>query len=143
MTTRLLLQEGVLKKVTTRLLLQEGVLEKVTTKLLLQEGVLEKVTAKLLLQEGVLEKVTTRFLLQEGVLEKVTTRLQKLVQDLQLHLADSRRGERLRSGLQLAILGKPNVGKSSLLNALTQKPTAIVSPIPGGYADCFYKELFM
>lgn len=61
-------------------------------------------------------------------------RLQQLVQDLQLHLADNRRGERLRSGLQLAILGQPNVGKSSLLNALTQRPAAIVSSIPGGYS---------
>ncbi|XP_045101149.1 tRNA modification GTPase GTPBP3, mitochondrial-like isoform X4 [Portunus trituberculatus] len=69
--------------------------------------------------------------IEEGVVEEVRIKLQQLVQDLQCHLADSRRGERLRSGLQLAILGQPNVGKSSLLNALTQRPTAIVSPIPG------------
>ena len=81
------------------------------------------------------------FVLQEGVVEEVMVKLKQLVQDLQHHLADSRRGERLRSGLQLAILGQPNVGKSSLLNALTQRPTAIVSPIPGKCIGCFYKAI--
>lgn len=51
-------------------------------------------------------------------------------------MSDERRGERLRSGLHLAILGKPNVGKSSLLNTLTQRPAAIVSPIPGILVHC-------
>lgn len=55
----------------------------------------------------------------------------KLIGEMRKHLADERRGERLRSGLHLAILGRPNTGKSSFLNALVQRPAAIVSPIPG------------
>lgn len=70
-------------------------------------------------------------LLQEGVVGEVEASLHQLVQELEQHLADNRRGERLRSGLHITILGKPNVGKSSLLNALSQRPAAIVSPIPG------------
>lgn len=51
------------------------------------------------------------------------------------HLDDGRRGERLREGFQIAIVGAPNVGKSSLMNALAQKDVAIVSQIAGTTRD--------
>mmetsp|Transcript_19887 Transcript_19887/g.32613 ORF Transcript_19887/g.32613 Transcript_19887/m.32613 type:complete len:310 (+) Transcript_19887:728-1657(+) len=51
------------------------------------------------------------------------------------HLNDSRRGERLRDGLTVAIVGPPNAGKSSFLNLLAQRPAAIVSSIPGTTRD--------
>lgn len=51
------------------------------------------------------------------------------------HLDDRRRGEILREGLSVAILGAPNVGKSSLMNALTRRETAIVSAIAGTTRD--------
>jgi tRNA modification GTPase len=51
------------------------------------------------------------------------------------HLEDSRRGEMLREGLRLTILGPPNAGKSSLLNALARRDVAIVSEIPGTTRD--------
>ncbi len=44
-------------------------------------------------------------------------------------------GERLRDGLTVAIVGAPNVGKSSLLNALANRDVAIVSPLPGTTRD--------
>ncbi|XP_002128736.2 5-taurinomethyluridine-[tRNA] synthase subunit GTPB3, mitochondrial [Ciona intestinalis] len=59
----------------------------------------------------------------------------KMISKIQHHLSDERRGERLRDGVRVAIIGKPNVGKSSLLNAVTQRPAAIVSPIPGTTRD--------
>lgn len=55
--------------------------------------------------------------------------------EIAAHLDDRRRGEVLREGLSVAILGAPNVGKSSLMNALTRRETAIVSPIAGTTRD--------
>ena len=51
------------------------------------------------------------------------------------HLKDGRRGERLRTGVRLAIIGPPNAGKSSLMNALAQREAAIVSDIAGTTRD--------
>ncbi len=51
------------------------------------------------------------------------------------HLADGRRGERLREGLVFAIAGPPNVGKSSLMNALAGRDVAIVAATPGTTRD--------
>ncbi len=46
-----------------------------------------------------------------------------------------RSGERLRDGLEIAILGAPNVGKSSIINALAKREAAIVSSIAGTTRD--------
>ena len=55
--------------------------------------------------------------------------------EIRAHLADERRGEALREGLRLAIVGPPNAGKSSLINALAKRDAAIVSEIPGTTRD--------
>ena len=51
------------------------------------------------------------------------------------HLNDAHRGERLRAGLSLAIIGPPNAGKSCLLNRLAKRDVAIVSDIAGTTRD--------
>ena len=50
-------------------------------------------------------------------------------------LADNRRGERLRDGVSVAILGPPNAGKSSLMNALARRDVAITSHLAGTTRD--------
>jgi tRNA modification GTPase len=59
----------------------------------------------------------------------------KIIGTIEHHLDDQRRGEALREGLRLTILGPPNAGKSSLINALAQRDAAIVSEIPGTTRD--------
>ncbi|HYD89568.1 MAG TPA: tRNA uridine-5-carboxymethylaminomethyl(34) synthesis GTPase MnmE [Vitreimonas sp.] len=61
--------------------------------------------------------------------------LQALADDMARHLDDAHRGERIRDGYRIAIIGPPNAGKSSLLNALAQREAAIVSDIPGTTRD--------
>ncbi len=61
--------------------------------------------------------------------------LQALADDMGRHLNDAHRGERVRDGYRIAIIGPPNAGKSSLLNALAQREAAIVSDIPGTTRD--------
>jgi tRNA modification GTPase len=50
-------------------------------------------------------------------------------------LGETRRGRLIREGLQVAIVGNPNVGKSSIFNALVGAPRAIVTDVPGTTRD--------
>ncbi|HEU0117687.1 MAG TPA: tRNA uridine-5-carboxymethylaminomethyl(34) synthesis GTPase MnmE, partial [Alphaproteobacteria bacterium] len=73
--------------------------------------------------------------LPKDVNERQRSELGKLADDIARHLDDRHRGERLREGFSIAILGPPNAGKSSLLNALTKRDAAIVSSIAGTTRD--------
>ena len=71
----------------------------------------------------------------DETLKQVATKIDNLITEIKSHLNDNNRGELLRDGLKLAIIGKPNVGKSSLLNFLMKREVAIVSDIAGTTRD--------
>jgi tRNA modification GTPase len=64
-----------------------------------------------------------------------------VLNELRQHLNDGRRGEILREGLHVAVIGPPNAGKSSLINALAQRDVAIVSETAGTTRDIIEVQL--
>ena len=72
--------------------------------------------------------------LPEGLADEVRVAIAGLRAEIAAHLKD-RRGERLRDGLSIAIIGPPNAGKSSLLNLLARREAAIVSETAGTTRD--------
>jgi tRNA modification GTPase len=73
--------------------------------------------------------------LPDGVATAIRPKIGDLRREITAHLADGARGEKIREGLDVAILGAPNVGKSSLLNRLARKDAAIVSEQAGTTRD--------
>ncbi len=73
--------------------------------------------------------------LPKNITDKVEENVKKLAAEIELHLDDKKIGEKIKDGLSLAIIGAPNVGKSSLINFLAQSEVAIVSEIAGTTRD--------
>ena len=73
--------------------------------------------------------------IEEMAAEEVDRQVAEVLLSLDKLLATAQTGRILREGLQTVIIGKPNVGKSSLLNALLKEKRAIVTDIPGTTRD--------
>jgi tRNA modification GTPase len=79
--------------------------------------------------------------LPNGLLEGVGREAAAVSMAIADHLADKRRGERLRDGIEVVIVGAPNAGKSSVLNLLAQRDAAIVSEVAGTTRDVIEVDL--
>ncbi len=73
--------------------------------------------------------------------QDATERLAGVVASLGSVLARSRQGSLLRSGIQVVLAGRPNVGKSSLFNRLAGEDRAIVTAIPGTTRDALRERI--
>ena len=71
------------------------------------------------------------FITQGKVAEKLAT----IISELKIVFAKAKQGSLLREGLQVVLIGQPNVGKSSLMNQLSGEEVAIVTPIAGTTRD--------
>ena len=68
-------------------------------------------------------------------LAQAVAQTRRLRAEMEAQLGDGGRGEVVREGVRVAILGPPNAGKSTLLNALARRPAAIVSDVAGTTRD--------
>jgi tRNA modification GTPase len=73
--------------------------------------------------------------LPEAVADAAAPIITRVAAELEAATADGERGERVRDGFRVAIIGPPNAGKSSLLNALAGRPAAIVTATAGTTRD--------
>jgi len=73
--------------------------------------------------------------IEELTVQEIKIAVDEVLADINVLLATKETGRILRDGLETVIIGKPNVGKSSLLNALLKEKRAIVTDVPGTTRD--------
>ena len=77
----------------------------------------------------------------ESTLTGLGDEMSVLIRDIEKGLNDGRRGEILREGFRVAVIGPPNAGKSTLVNWLSKRPVSIISEQPGTTRDVLEASL--
>ena len=77
----------------------------------------------------------------ESTLTGLDDEMSGLIRDIEKGLNDGRRGEILREGFRIAVIGPPNAGKSTLVNWLSKRPVSIISEQPGTTRDVLEASL--
>ena len=77
----------------------------------------------------------------ESTLTSLGDEMSVLIRDIEKGLNDGRRGEILRDGFRIAVIGPPNAGKSTLVNWLSKRPVSIISEQPGTTRDVLEASL--
>ncbi len=70
-----------------------------------------------------------------GIIKKVKEQNKNIIKKIQVELRNANLSKPIRSGIKIAIIGKPNTGKSSFINFISKKNVAIVTDIPGTTTD--------
>ena len=79
--------------------------------------------------------------LPDNISNNLHNKIDLIIAEMENHLGESNKGEILRNGFKIAIIGEPNVGKSSLINLLAKRDVAIVSEIAGTTRDAIEVNL--
>ncbi len=79
--------------------------------------------------------------IEEVTKEKIEALISELKKDFEKLIENSKISKIIQNGLNVAIVGRPNVGKSSILNFLSQEDKAIVTDVPGTTRDIIEKEI--
>jgi len=75
--------------------------------------------------------------------EKILEKTSKIYDELIELIKNEEKGEIIKNGIKIAIIGKPNVGKSSLLNLISKKEKSIVTAIPGTTRDAIEEIIYL
>ena len=79
--------------------------------------------------------------LPSGIIKKIKEQNKNIIKKIQTELINSKISKPLRDGIKIAIVGKPNTGKSSFINFISKKDVSIVTDIPGTTTDAITSSI--